>query len=216
MKMYKAVLAAVEENNYKKGVTRLDTSSGYYKSSKKLNILASIWLMFFQFAIIFGNTTALLIYTKNAKNVDVALYITTCIAFLAVGASIYLIRRKLHAIALGINIAVVFAQITRIYRNDVETVNEFLNNGYINSSRFWMYIVPGILVCLFTLIICLIGIKTRVHLVKDYKAMLEKMYASYREEHPEVSDVEWTEHLEMLDAKLAEIEAAKKEKEAKK
>jgi hypothetical protein len=79
-----------------------------------------------------------------------------------------------------------------------------------------MYIVPGLLICLFTLIVCLIGIKTRIHRIKDYKAMLEKMYDSYREENPETSDVEWTEHLENLDRRLAEREQAKKEEEGKK
>ncbi len=213
MKFYKCVTAVAEENNYKKGVNRLDTGSGYYRASKKLNILASIWLMVFQFGLIFGGTTSLLIYTKNAKNLDMPLYIVTCIAFAAVAVSLYLIKRRLHAAALVLSLAAVFAQLTRIHRNDMETVNEFLNKGYINSSRFWMYFVPGILVCLFTLIICLIGIKTRLHFRKDYKAAMEKMFTAYTEEHPGVSDVEWTAHLEELDAAIEEKEAAQAQAE---
>ena len=211
MKFYRSVTARVEQENYNKGVNRLDTESGYYKVSKRLNLLSTVWLMIFQFGLIFGGTTSLLIYTKNAKNLDMPLYIVTCIAFFAVAGSLYLIKRKLHAIALVLNLAAVFAQLTRIYRNDIETTNDFLNNGYLNNPKFWMYFVPGILICLFTLIICLIGIKTRLHFRKDYKAVLEKMYTTYREENPEVSDVEWTKHLEELDAELKEKEDSKKE-----
>ena len=211
MKFYKSVTARVEQENYKKGVNRLDTSSGYYRASKKLNLLSTIWLMIFQFGLIFGGTTSLLIYTKNAKNLDMPLYIVTCIAFVTVALSLYLIRRKLHAVALGLNLVVVFAQLIRIYHNDTETTNEFLNNGYLNNPKFWMYFVPGILICLFTLIICLIGIKTHLHFRKDYKAVLEKMYETYRVDNPEVSDVEWTQHLEELDARLKEKAEIKKE-----
>ncbi len=221
MKYYKSVTARVEQENYKKGVNRIDTESSYYSTAKKLNILSTIWLMFFQFAIIFPNTTALLIYTDNAKNVDRPLYIITWVSFMAVAASLYLIRRKFHLIALILNFVTIFAQIIRISYNDKETVQEILNNGYINSSRFWMFYVPGLLICLFTLVIFLIGLKTRIHFHKDYKSVLAKMYTTYREENSEISDIEWTKHLEELDKELeeketAEREAAKKAKEKKK
>ncbi len=213
MKFYKCVTDAVKEDNYKKGVNRLDTESGYYKVSKRLNILSSIWLMVFQFGLIFGGTTSLLIYTKNAPNLDMPLYITTCISFVLLPVTIFFIKKKWHIHALALNLAVVFAQLTRLYRNDTETTNEFLNNGYLNNPKFWMYFVPGILICLFTLIICLIGIKTRLHFRKDYKEAVEKMFTAYTEEHPGISDVEWTEHLEELDAEIEANENAKAQAE---
>lgn len=211
MKFYKSVVATVERENYKKGINRLDTGSGYYSASKKLNILSSIWLMVFQFGLIFANTTALLIYTKNAPNVDMPLYIATCIAFVMLPVSIFLIKKKRHVPALVLNLVAVFLQLTRIYYNDTETTNNFLNDGYLNNPKFWMYFVPGILVCLFTLIICLIGIKTYIHFRKDYKSALAKMFEAYKEENPGVSDIEWTEHLEELDKKLCSAKEKKEE-----
>ncbi len=211
MKIYKSVVAELEKENYKQGVNRLDINSGYYKVSKRLNLLSTIWIMLFQFGLIFGGTTSLLIYTKNAPNVDMPLYIVTCIAFVIFPISLYLIKRNLSYIALVLNVAAVYAQLTRLYYNDIETVNEFLNNGYLNNVRFWMYFVPGFLICIFTLVICLITIKTRWHFTKDYKAVLEKMYDAYREENPAVSDIEWTEHLENLEKEFIEKTAAEKE-----
>ncbi len=215
MKIYKSVVAELEQENYRKGVNRLDTNSGYYKVSKKLNILSTIWIMLFQFGLIFGGVTSLFIYTKNAPNVDMPLFIVTCVAFVIFPLSLYLIRRRLPYIALVLNVAAVYAQLTRLYYNDIETVNEFLNNGYLNNVRFWMYFVPGFLICFFTLIICIIFIKTYLHFLKDYKAMLENMYNLYREEKPAVSDTQWAEHLEKLDRDLAEKESKTDKKKDK-
>ena len=47
MKYYKSVLKKVDLINYKKGRTRLDEESGFYKACKVLYILSFAWFMLF-------------------------------------------------------------------------------------------------------------------------------------------------------------------------
>ena len=80
----------------------------------------------------------------------------------------------------------------------------FLDKGVLSNKFFWSHHAPIILLIIFSSIVFVIGLKTKIQLRKDYNKTLSSMFTAYSETHPTVSDAEWTAHLEELDKELSE------------
>ncbi len=198
MKFYKSVVKKAKEINYKKGVTRIDTNSSFYTTSKVLYYIAFAWFMFFQFGYVFANSMALLFYKKAGENVDTPLFVTSlAVLFLSIAAFVF-VKIKWHILALGINTAAPLAQIISLNHNEDVSI-AFLEGGFLNNKYFWFHYAPAGLIFVFSVIICIIGIRSHLLFKDDYKKAMASMYIEYTEQHPNVSDAEWQNYLEELD-----------------
>lgn len=199
MKFYKTVINKAEEINYKKGVNRIDTNSSFYTVSRLLYYIAFAWFVFFQGSYLFSNTMALLFYKRAGENVDIPLFVTSSVVFVLTVAALVFIKLKWHVAALVLNISAPLAQIITLGHNEDVSL-AFLEGGFLNNKYFWFHYVPAVLIMLLTVIICIIGIKSYIHFKDDYKNAMAKMYIEYSSTHPGISDIEWQQYLEELDA----------------
>ena len=69
MKFYKSVLKRKDEDNYKKGIIRITTDSGIYKTTKILYYLSFAWFMLFHGLYLISNTTAFFFFERAAQNI---------------------------------------------------------------------------------------------------------------------------------------------------
>lgn len=191
MKKYQTVINEVLEYRYKKGIVRLDTSSGFYKGGKFLYIMSFIWLMAFQLLYILGSTFLISAdkLATNAKELFFSLLILTPLFVLA----FILLCLKKHAVALPLNIVLPILEMAQFYRNEMVSLG-FLEKGIL-SKFFWFHFAPSILLIICALIVCLIGIKTTVDFNKDYKKIMESMYLRFKEENPNSSEEDWNNYL---------------------
>lgn len=210
MKEYKCVRARAEEMNYKRGVNRLDVNSGGYRAGKIVYYIAFVWLNLFQVAYLFANTAAF--GTLAASKVVIPLYITFWCATAGGVAGLILLKHRLHLASFLVSLAACVGELVMLGRNDNVSL-AFLEGGFMNNKHFWFYYAPAYLLLAVLAFVCFVGVKTWIHGRNDYKEALATMYRKYQEEHSEVSDIEWQQHLRELDAKM---EAPKKEKKRKK
>lgn len=201
MKFYNCVIKKLEENNYKKGVTRLDTSGGYYKTSRILYFLSLVWFGIFHIAYLFANTVVRISSPRAAENIDGALYTVSWVVFALLLIGIVATIKRIHLIAFPLNTVACILQMRYLYMNDDVNTYGFLENGILNNKYFWFHFVPAGLIILFSLILFIISLKTYIHFRKDYSATVSSMYNNYLENHRAVSGVEWQQHLRELDEK---------------
>lgn len=203
MKYYKSVLNKVQETNYKKGVVRIDTDSGIYRTSKILYYIAFAWFALFHGLYILSNSTAYFFYEAAAKNIHTELFVTSIIVLVFMIAALVFIKKNWQIPAFALSLVAGVAQITVLGSNENISL-AFLDKGVLGNKFFWFHHAPIILLILFSLVVFIIGIKTKIQLKKDYNRAISSMFANYSETHPAVSDTEWTAHLEELDRALEE------------
>lgn len=205
MKFYKSVKRRMEEDNYKRGIVRVDMTSGYYKTGKLLYFLSLIWFLVFSGLLLFAHTFFMLSHSDRInETVDMPLLITTWSVFAALVLGAVLIQLKLNIIAVPVNIAACIVQMVRLYKNENVATYGFLENGILNNKYFWFYYVPAILIIVFSLFLLYVWLNDRIHFVKDYNRTMASMLDDYKSQHPDVSDIEWQQHLAELDAKINE------------
>ena len=214
MKIYRAVIKKVEETNYKKGITRIDTNSSFYKTGKVLYYIAFAWFMFFQTSYLFSNTAAFLFFKKAAENIHESLYITSLIVFFMMIAGFVFIKLKQHVVAFVLNTAAAILQMSALHKNEMVSL-AWLEHGFLSNKYFWFHYAPAILIILFALIIGIVGVKSYIEFKRDYKVAMNSMYTAYLEEHPNTSDIEWQEYLEKLDAEKEDVKNLKRTKKRK-
>ncbi len=215
MKYFKSVLDRIEEYKYKKGVNRLDTDSGEYKTSKVFYFVFYSWFMFFQAAYIFSNTAALIFYQKAAQNVEMSLFVVSWVVFAVYIAVAVLLKLKKHIAVLILNTSAAIAQMIALYKCTDQVPNAMLE-GWFNNRYFWMHYIPAILMILIGAFICFIGFKSYFHFRKDYSAVLSLMLEEYKREHDSVSDTEWENHLKELEETYMKSEKAQQTRKKEK
>ncbi len=198
MKYYKSVTTKVKETNYKKGITRIDTNSSYYNVSKVLYYIAFAWFMFFQISYLFSNTMAYFFFKEAAGNIHTELFVTSWIVFALMVAGLVFIRLKFHIASFSCSVVGAVAQMVVLNTNDNISL-AFLEGGFLSNKFFWYHYAPAILIILFLLIACIIGVKSHIQFKNDYKKAMAAMFAKYSEENPNVSDAQWQQYLEELD-----------------
>lgn len=201
MKYYNSVLQKVEETNYKKGIVRIDTNSGIYKTSKILYYIAFAWFILFHGLYLLSNSTAFFFYKEAAQNIHTELFITSIIVFAFMIAGLVCLKKNLQIPAFALTTVAGIAQIVTLNSNDNISL-AFLDKGVLANKFFWFHHAPIGLLILFSIIVFIIGVKTKIELRKDYNRALSSMFSTYSETHPTVSDAEWTAHLEELDKEL--------------
>lgn len=191
MKQYQTVINAVLEYRYKKGIVRLDSSSGFYKGGKFLYIISFIWLMVFQLVYILGSTFLISAdkLATNAKELFFSLLILTPLLV----AGLVLLCLGKHAVALPFNVVLPILEMAQFYRNEQVSLS-FLSHG-LGSKFFWFHFAPSILIIICSLIVCLIGIKTTIDFNKDYKKIMESLYLRFKEDNPTSSEEDWNDYL---------------------
>ena len=203
MKYYNSVLQKVEEINYKKGIVRIDTESSIYKTGKILYYISFAWFMLFHGLYLLSNTTAFFFYKEAAKNIHTELFITSIIVFILMIVGLICLKKNLQIPAFAFTLVAGMAQIITLNSNDNISL-AFLDKGVLSNKFFWYHHAPIILLIIFSIIVFVIGVKTKIQLRKDYNKTLSSMFTAYSETHPTVSDAEWTAHLEELDKELSE------------
>jgi hypothetical protein len=192
MKRYQTIIDKVLEYRYKKGIVRLDTTSGLYKGSKLLYILSFVWLMLFQFIYILGSTF-LFFADKLASNAEELFFSLLILTPLFIVGLVLLCLGK-HAAALPFGVALPVLEMAQFYKNEMVSLS-FLEKGIL-SKFFWFHFAPSILIIISSVIVCLIGIKTTCDFRKDYKIIMEKMYLKFKEENPNLGEEAWNNFLE--------------------
>lgn len=205
MKFYKSVKLRMEEDNYKRGIVRVDMTSGYYKTGKLLYFLSLIWFFVFSGLLLLAHTFFMLSHNDRIdRTVDMPLLITTWSVFAALLVGAVLIQFKLNIIAVPINVAACIVQMVRLYKNENVATYGFLENGILNNKYFWFYYAPAILIIVFSLFLLYVWLNDRINYRRDYNRTMASMLEDYKNEHPDVSTIEWQAHLEELDAKITE------------
>lgn len=190
MKKYQKVIDRVEEYRYKKGIVRVDTSSNIYKIGKIFYILSFAWLMAFLLLYIMG----VVLQMATGYEIEAIVLISpVVIAFLATVALV-LVCLKQYLIGMITNIFCSALNIA-LFLGDENVVLGIIENG-IASKFIWRHFVPSVLIILFTLVVCIIGIKTGFDFRKDYKKVMNSMYIKFKEQKPIASDAEWQSYLE--------------------
>jgi len=113
------------------------------------------------------------------------------------------LKKNLQIPAFAFTLVAGIAQIITLNSNDNISL-AFLDKGVLSNKFFWYHHAPIILLIVFSLIVFVIGVKSKIQLRKDYNRTLSSMFSAYSEAHPTVSDAEWTAHLEELDKELSE------------
>ncbi|MBO5852614.1 MAG: hypothetical protein J6Q74_02260 [Clostridia bacterium] len=203
MKFYKSVLKRKDEDNYKKGIIRITTDSGIYKTTKILYYLSFAWFMLFHGLYLISNTTAFFFFERAAQNIHMELFVTSVVIFVLMVFAAICIKKNWQIPAFAATLVGGIAQIVALQSNDNITLS-FLSDGILSSKFFWYHHAPIILLIFFTLILFVIGIKIRIELMRDYTRTLTSMFTAYSEENNGASDAQWTAHLEELDHKLAQ------------
>ena len=203
MKLYKSVLKRKDEDNYKKGIVRITTDSGIYKTTKILYYISFAWFMLFHGLYLISNATAFFFYERASQNIHKELFITSAIVFVLMLFAIVCAKKNWQIPAFAATLVGGIAQITALQSNDNITLS-FLSDGILSSKFFWYHHAPIILLILFTLILFIIGLKINLELKRDYNRTLTSMFTAYSEENKGASDAQWTAHLEELDRRLEE------------
>ena len=192
MKIYKLVADGVEKYRYKKGINRVDTSTGFYKIPKALYIVSFIWLAIPILLYIISCLIGMSAYplAENAK--DLLISESVCLPLIALG--FFCLMKRWNIAALVFNIAPSVALMAALYRNENVSLG-FLNDG-MGTKYFWLHFAPAILIIVFALFASLVGFKTKLDFKKDYNKVLSSMYTRFIEENPNATDEEWTAHLE--------------------
>lgn len=190
MKKYQKVVDRVEEYRYKKGIVRVDTSSGLYKTGKILYIISFAWLMAFLLLYIMGITLQM----ATGYEIETIVLISPIVIAVIAIVGLLLICFKQHLAGLIVSILYSALNIALFYR-DENVLLGIIENG-ITSKFIWRHFAPAILIIVFALVVCIIGIKTRCDFNKDYKKVMNSMYIKFKEENPIASDAEWQSYLE--------------------
>lgn len=198
MKYFKFVNPRIEEYKYKKGVNRLDTQSGEYKTAKVFYFVFYAWFMLFQGAYLFSSASALISYQKAAENVVIPLFVISFVVFAAYIAVAVLLKFKKHLPVFILNTAAAITQMIALYKCTDQVPNAMLE-GWFNNRYFWMHYIPAILMVLIGAFICFVGFKSYFHFRKDYAAVLAAMLEEYKREHESVSDTQWENHLKEME-----------------
>lgn len=200
MKEFKCVRARADETNYKKGTNRLDVNSGGYKAGKIGYNIAFAWFMVFQFAYLFGTTISY--GTRGSQNVVIPLYIGMWCTFAGVLLGFIFLKKRWHVASFSLSLVSCVAEMILFYRLTDEVPLAFLEGGFMNNRYFWFHFAPCYMLLALLAFVCFVGVKTWVHGRKDYNEAMAAMYLNYQEEHPEVSDIEWQQHLKELDEQM--------------
>ncbi|MBO5872669.1 MAG: hypothetical protein J6Q56_00500 [Clostridia bacterium] len=190
MKKYQKVVDRVEEYRYKKGIVRIDTTSSLYKTGKIFYIISFAWLMAFLLLYIMGITLQM----ATGYEIETIVLVSPIVIALMATVGLVLVCIKQHFIALVTNILCSAFNIA-LFLGDENVLLGIIENG-ITSKFIWRHFAPSALIILFTLIVCIIGIKTICDFRKDYKKVMNSMYIKFKEENPIASDAEWQSYLE--------------------
>ena len=210
MKYYKSVLKKVDLINYKKGRTRLDEESGFYKACKVLYILSFAWFMLFHVIYLLSNLLVYAYHQNSIPNINVPLFITSCVVFVFMVAAFIFVKYKWQMFTFLLTLVGGVAQKVMVGRVDNLKL-EIIEHSIIATKYFWRHHAPIILMIIFTACMLFVGISRRRYLKSDYENALNALYNEYSKENPEASDTEWTAHLEELDRIITEEENKEKE-----
>ena len=203
MKLYNSVIRKMEEDNYKKGVyRRIDVNGNYYKTNRLFYYISLAWFGIFQFLYLFGNTVVRFSSPRAAANIDETLYAVSWVTAIALAIGAFLIIKKIHLIAFPLNTAVCIWQMETLYNNEFVNTYGFLEKGLLSNKYFWFHFVPAGLVILFSAVLFFFALYSFICFKKDYNRTLSSMYNNYLQIKPQLSNTQWQEHLEKLDAAM--------------
>ena len=192
MKIYKLVVDGVEKYRYKKGINRVDTSTGFYKIPKALYIVSFVWLAIPLLLYILSCLIGMSAYPLADNARELLISESVCLPLVAFG--FFCLMKRWNISALAFSIAPSVALMVALYRNENVSVG-FLNDG-MGTKYFWLHFAPAILLIIFVLFAGIVGLKTKFDFKKDYNNVLDSMYKRFKEENPNATDAEWTTHLE--------------------
>ena len=215
MKYYKCVLKKVDEINYKKGITKLDESSGLYRASKILYIISFAWFVLFQALYLIANYIVLIGNENSIRNINTPLLITSSIVFVMMIAALVFVKYKWQMFTFGLTVIGGIAQIIMVGRVDNFRL-ETIEHSIIATKYFWRHHAPIILMIIFAAVMLYVGISRRRYLKSDYERALNALYIDFSKDNPTASDTEWTAHLEALDQEINGAEKIEKSKKRKK
>lgn len=204
MKYNRAVLNRVEKYRERKGLRILDTDSPVYKGAKFLYIFGFVWFAAIQLIFFLGQ--ALVLFdSKQAERVYMNhFYVISVAVAVAVSGFVLLLIGK-HIIG-GILNLVSLATVT--YEDYVLLV---LKNQDIDSmTKFiWRHLIPALIMVLAGGIMCIIALRAKALLKRDYNKVLEALYVTYKDRLHGSSEEEWEVLLAELDDNALEQEMDK-------
>ena len=184
------ILKMVEKYRYRKGIVITDEKSNIFKIFKIIYFISLIWTFVFNLYFLIGNIVSLVFSEVKIKTTPA---ITILISTIFLVAGFIFLLKKLYIPG---GIATIFSLIMGIVQYYTLLLNDIQLNGGITHFFYWRHLIPTIIVLVTCLVICYIGIKTKVLLNRDYKKITEKLYVSSSDKLTDLSDEQWQDLLD--------------------
>ena len=190
MKKNPHVLKLVEDYRYRKGIVVTDEKSITYKVSKIIYFISVLWTFVFNSLFIIGSFIS---YNFSETDVKLIPAITLLIATVMLIAGFILIIKKLYIPAAILNVFSIVLGTVQFY---TLLLSDLQLTRSITHFFYWRHFFPAIILLATVAILCVIGIKCKTLLNRDYKKVLEKLYIKNKDKFSNITDDEWQELLE--------------------
>ncbi len=189
MKKNPHILKLVDEYRYRKGIVITDEKSVTYKVFKVIYFLSFLWTFVFNMLFLIGS---LISYNFSEVKINTTPAITLLIATVVLITGLILLIKKLYIPAGILNIFSVIMFIIQYY---TLLLNDIQLQG-ISHFFYWRHLFPGVIVLFSCIALCIIGLKCKALLNRDYKKMLEKIYLKNTSKLSDINDDDWQQLLE--------------------
>ena len=184
------ILELVNEYRYRKGIVVTDEKSFVYKVFKIIYLIAFLWTFIFNALFTIWSFVS---YNFSEITVNITPAITLIIATVFLIAGLILIMTKLYVPAGILNVFSIILGTVQYYTllsSDIQL------QGGITHFFYWRHFFPAIILLISVTVICVIGIKSKILLNRDYKKVVEKIYIKNKDQLSNITDDDWQKLLE--------------------
>ena len=193
MKMQESVLKRVRMIEEKHGITYAKTDGKLYKALRVSYTLLFIYTMGINLLFIFGMLLTRL-GTDNFKSIlNSLITVIVCTVLIIAGYALSFTRFKLVSGILSILPEIMLVAVFGSIMKDSLGVMGF------TPSYFWRHFAPLLILVILMAATTVIAVRARIKTEKQYKKVLDNLYALYSLNSDDISDEQWEAFLEEYD-----------------
>ncbi len=201
MKKNVAVLHRVEKYRERKGIRVADSNGKLYLFFKIMYILSFVWFAAIHFLYFAGELLVIYDPEMSATVSMTEFYIVAAATVLIILGFIFMLKRRqevggiMTVLALPVD-TYQFYNLLILTNKDIDSENIFL----------WRHLMPAILMLVFGILMCVIAIRAKALLNRDYKRVLEALYITHKDRLGSGTEADWEALLSELDDNAIESE----------
>lgn len=193
MKMQESVLKRVRMIEEKHGITYAKTDGKLYKALRVSYTLLFIYTMGINLLFIFGMLLTRL-GTDNFKSIlNSLITVIVCTVLIIAGYALSFTRFKLVSGILSILPEIMLVAVFGSIMKDSLGIMGF------TPSYFWRHFAPLLILVILMAATTVIAVRARIKTEKQYKKVLDNLYALYSLNSDDISDEQWEAFLEEYD-----------------